>query len=606
MKKNVIIFILLSFYNAFSQELINIFPKRISHKISPYIYGSNQTLLTNVTTAMRLGGNRITGYNWVNNYSNAGSDWFHSNDNYMPWVMGIPEKDYKKTGIVLTEFHQNNINNNCYSLITLPMAGFVAKDSKGTVEENQIAPSDRWAKVVNQKGKNFEFYPNIDSDTVYIDECINFLNNKFKDSKQINAYSLDNEPGLWAYTHPRLHKEKISVSEIIEKSASLAATIKKMAPQSEIFGPALYGFNAYLNLQEAPDWNNYKSKYNRFIDAYLDLMKNESQKVGTRLIDVLDVHWYPEPEGVYSGDTTREASIRRMESIRSLWDSTYIEDSWIGKWFSPVAMLKYLKQSINKYYTDTKIGLTEYNYGANNHISGGIAQAQLLGVLGKENIYFASKWEEISGFNKLAFEIYGNYDGKYSKFGNLSIDNDAKNNNGLSVFSSIDEKDSTIHLIVINSDYDKIREVNFAINSDNNYVKYDEYAVFQNSIKVENVSLNEKLTNNELITQISPLSIFHFVIKTDGINSIQDIDNQIVLSPNPASDYIEIGKPSEGFEPSEGSVIKIYNSFGELVITDVQLLRDVGHLKRIDISHLPAGLYFIQIGNYSEKFMVLR
>jgi hypothetical protein len=81
-----------------------------------------------------------------------------------------------------------------------------------------------------------------------------------------------------------------------------------------------------------------------------------------------------------------------------------------------------------------------------------------------------------------------------------------------------------------------------------------------------------------------------------------------MIFPNPASDYIEIIKPSEGCKPSEGSEIKIYNTFGECVktIPDVQHLGDVGHLKRIDISQLTAGLYFIKFGNYSEKFLVVR
>ena len=47
--------------------------------ISPYIYGVNEagnsTSLKKVTThSLRQGGNRFTGYNWENNYSNAGQD----------------------------------------------------------------------------------------------------------------------------------------------------------------------------------------------------------------------------------------------------------------------------------------------------------------------------------------------------------------------------------------------------------------------------------------------------------------------------------------------------------------------------------------------------
>jgi hypothetical protein len=35
-------------------------------------------------------------------------------------------------------------------------------------------------------------------------------------------------------------------------------------------------------------------------------------------------------------------------------------------------------------------------------------------------------------------------------------------------------------------------------------------------------------------------------------------------------------------------------------------VQNIEPLQRIDISHLPVGLYFIQIGNYTEKFMVVR
>jgi hypothetical protein len=71
-----------------------------------------------------------------------------------------------------------------------------------------------------------------------------------------------------------------------------------------------------------------------------------------------------------------------------------------------------------------------------------------------------------------------------------------------------------------------------------------------------------------------------------------------------SAEYIEIIKPSEGFEPSEGSATKIYNTLGECVMTVG--IQNFEPLQRIDISHLPVGIYFIQIGNYSQKFMVVK
>jgi CubicO group peptidase (beta-lactamase class C family) len=97
----------------------------------------------------------------------------------------------------------------------------------------------------------------------------------------------------------------------------------------------------------------------------------------------------------------------------------------------------------------------------------------------------------------------------------------------------------------------------------------------------------------------------------NGTTSVDDFhnfnENEFFLSPNPASVYIEINLDKVILSEAKNPV-KIYNTFGECVMTipDVPHLADVAHLKRIDISHLPVGIYFIKIGNYTKKFMVVR
>ncbi|MEI6090477.1 MAG: T9SS type A sorting domain-containing protein [bacterium] len=77
--------------------------------------------------------------------------------------------------------------------------------------------------------------------------------------------------------------------------------------------------------------------------------------------------------------------------------------------------------------------------------------------------------------------------------------------------------------------------------------------------------------------------------------------NLIDVYPNPAKDYITVSlKPSEGFEPSEGSAISIYNTLGEMVMV-VGTGRDLS--AKISISDLPKGVYLVKVGTETAKFV---
>ncbi|MEI6090377.1 MAG: T9SS type A sorting domain-containing protein [bacterium] len=85
------------------------------------------------------------------------------------------------------------------------------------------------------------------------------------------------------------------------------------------------------------------------------------------------------------------------------------------------------------------------------------------------------------------------------------------------------------------------------------------------------------------------------------VNSVKDEGNTLSISPNPAGDFITVTlKPSEGFEPSEGSAISIYNTLGEIVIY-VGTRHAVS--VRINISDLPKGMYFLKVDGETAKFV---
>ena len=172
------------------------------------------------------------------------------------------------------------------------------------------------------------------------------------------------------------------------------------------------------NVYTDPDYDAVKGNYSWFMDYYLEQMANAEKESGKRLLDVVDVHFY-------SQDCSTEAS--RVQAARSLYDASYVENSWLqptfGKYFP---FLPKLQESIDKYYPGTKIAISEYNFAdlSNEKESGklssaAIAEADALGCFADNNVYFATYWGTLSEcpYAASAINLYTNYDGEGASFG---------------------------------------------------------------------------------------------------------------------------------------------------------------------------------------------
>jgi len=110
----------------------------------------------------------------------------------------------------------------------------------------------------------------------------------------------------------------------------------------------------------------------------------------------------------------------RLQAPRSLWDETYIETSWITQdsTHGPIHLIPRLQAKIDQHYPGTKMSISEYNYGAGGDISGGLAQADVLGVFGREGLFAATVWlmSASNSFLYAGFAMYRNYDGNSATF----------------------------------------------------------------------------------------------------------------------------------------------------------------------------------------------
>jgi hypothetical protein len=492
--------------------------------ISPYIYGSNSSAITN-RTFDRAGGNRWTGYNWETNASNAGADWYHHSDYFLTGGQANRPPGEAVRGMI-----QNAAGNGRGALITVPMAGYVSADANGTVDETQIAPSSRWKEVVAKKssiypGTPLSTNPNKTDNYVFTDEFIYWAENT-KQAGQPLWYSLDNEPSLWGEalppgwqsgvppvpccdpangtspspggrTHPTIHPYAPTFNEMRTRTIAHASAIKDASPNTLVFGGVGYGWNEFTTLQDAPGRvtspshpGGDQSGELHYYEWLLQQVRNEETLQGRKLVDVLDLHWYPEAQGggvrITGSETTSAVVNARVQAPRSLWDPTYTETSWISQWSTwvgspgnpgPVKLLPRVQRDIDDFNPGTKIAITEYNYGGGNHYSGGIAQADVLGIFGREGVFAAAWWDVGNGssYVNAAFNMYRNFDGAGGKFGDTSIEATTSNNANSAIYASVDANNPNRMVLVAINRTNQQLDAAISIADDNRFVLAEVY-----------------------------------------------------------------------------------------------------------------------------------
>lgn len=437
-----------------SDLVFEIHPERPIGAISPYIYGTNgvMDLVHTRQTIVRSGGNRMTAYNWENNASNAGSDYHFQSDGWL-------SPSNAPAAAVLPIVHAAR-QNGAAAVVTVPIVDYVAADKHGCAAGCDVRSSGsdylktRFRQNRAVKGAPFSPAPDLSDDFVYQDEFVAFLT-KAEPGAHI-VYSLDNEPDLWASTHAEIHPNPVTYDEVVDKDIEFAKAIKAVAPQAEILGFVSYGWNGYLSLQDAPD----KSKGD-FVEYYLNKLHQAEIDGGKRLVDYLDLHWYPEAMGdgqriTMDTSTHRakpEALIEaRMQAPRSLWDATYREDSWISDKFGAIRLIPRILEKIAVHYPGTKLAFTEWNYGGGDEISGALASADVFGIFGCRGVSLAANWPTShESFMLAALRAYRNYDGRGSTFGDTAVYAKTSNYVASSVYASTDSAHSgTLVAVALN------------------------------------------------------------------------------------------------------------------------------------------------------------
>ena len=189
-------------------------------------------------------------------------------------------------------------------------------------------------------------------------------------------------------------------------------------------------------------------------------MNSASTRAGKRLLDYVDVHFYPQGQadgqGVYMGKShSRAMRALRLRSTRGLWDTSYRDESWIGE---PVALIPRVRGWIAKENAGTKLAIGEYSWGGDDDASGAIAQAEILGIFGRENVDAAFYWAGLEGVQRFAFQLYRNPDGSGRGFGDRAVACESTTPDRLGAFAALRD-DGAQTVVLVNKDLDRPAEV---------------------------------------------------------------------------------------------------------------------------------------------------
>lgn len=408
------------------------------HPISPLIYGTAQpdSPSQNRYTLLRSGGNRMTAYNWETNASNAGADYMFQNDDYLS-PSTIPGEALQTTLMGAKMLGGT-------ALLTIPIVDYVAADEKGDGDVTKSGADylqTRFKQNRAVKGDTLSTTPDTTDDYVNQDEFVNWVKTTGAANGPTVYFALDNEPDLWSSTHKEIHPMPVTYDELCMRNVTYATMVKNLWPEAKVTGFVSYGYTGYVSLQNAPD----SGSKGDFINYYLDQMKAAETTAGHRLIDYLDLHWYPEATGgtvrVTMPDTTAPVVSARVQAPRSLWDPSYKETSWIvnSVLHDAIRLIPRIKDKITAHYPGTGLAITEWNYGGGGDISGAVAVADVLGIFGSYSVDIASYWAlNDETYANVAFRAYRNFDGKGAAFGDTSIHASSSDVATATVYASVD------------------------------------------------------------------------------------------------------------------------------------------------------------------------
>lgn len=400
-------------------------------------------------TFLRWGGNTSSRYAYDADAHNVGFDWF-----YFSYANAHPNPGNLPAGSRADRFVEAALTASSTPLVSLPTLGWVARDRTrrwsfsvaeyGAQQETECSwfphhgqPEPEWCNEDAGNGLAPDGQPITGNDPqdaskavgpAYVAAWVQHLMTTFGSGPgSVHHWALDNEPMLWNSTHADVHPDPLGYDGLWQKTLDYGQAIRATDPSAVLFGPVLWGWCAYfasaIDAAEPPsciDGSDRQAHGGKpLIEWYLEQNAAYAVQHGTRLVDVLDIHYYPQGGQFVFSNSDAEAEFR-FRSLRSLWDPSYMDESWIGE---PVRLIPRMRSWIEENCPGMELAVTEYNWGGDDSITSALAQVEVLAIFAREGVNYGARWVMPDAGSRVedSFRLFLNPDGAQTRVSGTSF-----------------------------------------------------------------------------------------------------------------------------------------------------------------------------------------
>lgn len=625
--------IVFSLYIALGQDItIQINANEDHVPVSPYIYGRNNNfsdVFGTVTSAANIAifkeaglrfarenaGNNSTKYNWRLKLSSH-PDWYNN----------VYSHDWDFASQTLLD----NIPD-LQAMWAFQLIGKVAANNKNNFNDWSYNGAKWWSGcaqnlagggVVNPEGDGnalVEGNPDLYLMDWPADSTVAILKHWFGNGglgfpkENFMYWSMDNEAEIWNGTHDDVMPIQIRASEFMESYFEVAKKARALFPEIKLAGPVCA--NEWQWYKYADEALKINGKYYCWLEYFIKRIADEQKASGIRLLDVLDIHWYP--------SVSDNAQILQMHRI--FYDEEYVYPgangvkTLSGGWNNNQTK-EFIFKRING-WLDTHLGeghgvtlgLTESGINSDDPNINSVLYASMLGTFANNGVEVFSPWTWKTGMWE-TLHLFS----RYAK--NTSVKSESSTETIVSAYSTINSSSDSMTVILVNRDLKNARDV--SINIDNFPIADGSYSTLELSALPSSETFKSHANNalksssvgvaqNSFTINLPPVSTTAVILKADrtGLTDLVEPNSDkqnLRLYPNPASGRvtlsIELDKPVV-------STVYVLNQSGKVVDRFVWENSGV-HSSIIDTEKYSKGLYFITVTNQwftnTSKLIILK